>query len=66
MVQVITNEEWAAETGRPLAAIEAMITEAEADAITRDTLDPATLNPPELPPEAEARARAFLEAANSH
>ena len=42
MGHVVTNEEWAAETGRPLEEIEAMIAEAEADAITAETMDPST------------------------
>ena len=56
----MSTREWCELTGSDLESLEEAIREAESDSITRDMLDPSTLNPPKLSPEAEARAREFL------
>ena len=60
MVKVETTREWAEATGKSVEEIEAMIAEAESGSITREDLDPSTMNPPQLSPEAQIRAREFL------
>ena len=60
---MMTIEELAAETGRPVEEIEAMIAEAEADAITKESMDPSTFCFHNWGPEAEERAREILKAA---
>ena len=63
MVRVITNEEFARETGRTLEEVEAMIAEAEADAITADTMDPSTLRKFNWTEETPEKFRDFLRKA---
>lgn len=63
MACVITNEEWARATGRPLEEIEAMIAEAEADAITKESMDPATLRKINWTPQTDEKFREFMRKA---
>ena len=65
MVDVMTAREFAELTGCDLEKLEDSIREAESGSITKESMDPSTLNPPRLSPRAEARAREFLRHAGS-
>lgn len=62
MTTVMTTEEFAHRTGADLAALEAAIAEAEADAIPPGSLNPGSLTSRNLTPETERLIERFREA----
>ena len=60
MTEVISTEELAKRIGKPLDEVEAMIAEAEADAITKESMDPSTFVFHNWSPAADERCREIL------
>ena len=60
MVRVMTAEEYAEFSGCDLAKLKKSIAEADAGAITADSMDPATLSKYNWTSETEERFRGFL------